>query len=63
MRNLYEISILINGKRGDSLVDTGRACIVMHLSVARELGIATRVIADAFLRMFAEQTMVANKVA
>lgn len=51
--NLYEISACVNGKRIDSLVDTDSAYTVMHWSVARELGIATKFIADALLRTFA----------
>jgi hypothetical protein len=61
--NLYEISVRVNGKRVDSLVDTDSAGTVMHSSVARKLDIATRVITDALLRMFVEQTVVANKLA
>lgn len=63
VENLCEISACVNGKRMDSLVDTDSVCTVMHSSVARELGIATKVIADALLRMFARQTVVANMVA
>lgn len=59
--NLYERSIIINGRKVKGLIDTGSACTLIRTSVVEKYSMAVTITSDSVLRGFAGQMITSNR--